>query len=99
MHSKLYSFLDDNKCLYIYNLQFGFIHRHSTTHTLVTICDEIQRAIDTGDYACGVFIDLQKAFDTVNHKILIEKLYHYGTLLCLIWGGGIKRGGGRNFKL
>ena len=47
-------------------------------HTLVTICDEIQRAIDTGNYACGVFIDLQKAFDTVNHKILIEKLYHYG---------------------
>ena len=76
MHSKLYSFLDDNNCLY--NLQFGFIHCHSTTHTLVTICDEIQRAIDTADYACGVFIDLQKAFDTVNHKILIEKLYHYG---------------------
>ena len=76
MHEKLSSFFNQNNCLY--DLQFGFRHRHSTTHTLVKICDEIQKAVDTGNYACGVFIDLQKAFDTVNHEILIDKLHHYG---------------------
>ena len=74
---KLYSFFERNNCLY--NFQFGFRHRHSTTHTLVKICDQIQKAIDKGQFACGVFIDLQKAFDTVNHKILLSKLSYYGV--------------------
>ena len=39
----------------------------------------IQEAIDQDNYACGVFIDLQKAFDTVNHKILVKKLEYYGV--------------------
>ena len=34
--------------------------------------------LDKGNYACGVFIDLQKAFDTVDHEILLKKLFHYG---------------------
>ena len=51
------------------------------THTLIKITDTIKEAIDNKMFACGVFIDLQKAFDTVNHKILLKKLEYYG-----IWG-------------
>ena len=37
----------------------------------------IRNALDNGNFACGVLIDLQKAFDTVNHDILLSKLNHY----------------------
>ena len=71
MHSRLNKFLDKFECLY--NLQFGFRSRHSTTHTLIDIVENIRKAIDGGNYACGVFIDLQKAFDTVDPNILLSK--------------------------
>ena len=48
------------------------------TQTLIKITETIRKALDKDDYACGIFIDLQKAFDTVNHEILIDKLNHYG---------------------
>ena len=40
--------------------------------------DKIQKAIEKRNYSCGIFLDFSKAFDTVNHKILLEKLHHYG---------------------
>ena len=40
--------------------------------------EHIRECLDSGYYVCGVFVDLEKAFDTVNHKILCEKLNHYG---------------------
>ena len=68
MHEKLYSFLEKHKC--IYELQFGFRTGHSTNHALTDLTEAIRKSIDENSYAIGVFIDLQKAFDTVDHEIL-----------------------------
>ena len=57
----------------IYELQFGFRAKHSTNHALISLTEKIREALDSGKFACGVFIDLQKAFDTVDHSHLAEK--------------------------
>ena len=62
-----------------YNKQFGFRNNLSTLHSILSITDLAQRAIDSGAYSCGIFLDLRKAFDTVDHKILLEKLQYYGV--------------------
>ena len=46
---------------------------------ILTLLESIQKALDDGQYTCRIFIDLEKAFDTVSHDILLEKLNHYGT--------------------
>ena len=76
MYERIYAFLE--KCNVLYDLQFGFRAKHSTTHALISITEKIRSALDAGKVTCGIFIDLQKAFDTVNHEILLKKLYHYG---------------------
>jgi hypothetical protein len=77
VHSRLISFLDKYKVLY--NKQFGFRKHHSTAHTLISLTEEIRKSLDSGRFSCGVFIDLQKAFDTVDHMILLDKLNKYGV--------------------
>ena len=61
------------------DVQFGFRKGTSTTHALVNLVENIKKSLDNKTNVCGVFIDLQKAFDTVNHKLLLDKLYHYGV--------------------
>ena len=62
----------------IYDKQFGFRSHHSTEHAILSIVDKIQEAIEGGKFSYGIFLDFKKAFDTVNHEILITKLEHYG---------------------
>ena len=71
MYKRLIKFLTKNNILYGY--QFGFRSGHSTTLALVEVFDEIYKKLDEDSLVMGIFLDLQKAFDTVNHKILIEK--------------------------
>ena len=61
-----------------YPLQFRFRAKHSTTHALIKITEKITSALDQDKFARGIFVDLQKAFDTVNHEILLDKLNYYG---------------------
>ena len=76
MYSRLEEFLKSSDVLY--KFQFGFRKQYSTNHALLSIVEKIRSALDKNMYSCGVFIDLEKAFDTVNHQILLSKLYHYG---------------------
>ena len=76
MYQRLYTFLNNNNI--IYNLQFGFRQQYSTSHALINITENIRKALDSGNIGCRVFVDLQKAFDTVDHQILLAKLNHYG---------------------
>ena len=76
MHSRLAEFLEGKQILYY--RQFGFRKDFSTNHVILTLLEILHKALDDGKFACGIFIDLEKAFDTVGHDILLEKLNHYG---------------------
>ena len=76
MHKRIYAFLEKYEILY--ELQFGFRAGYSTTHALIHMTEAIRSALDSGAVTCGIFVDFQKAFDTVNHDILLKKLDHYG---------------------
>ena len=76
MYNRLEEFLKSSEVFYKY--QFGFRKHYSTNHALISTVEKIHDALDKNMYTCGVFIDLEKAFDKVNHQILISKLYHYG---------------------
>ena len=77
MYNHLYKCFEDNKLMY--NLQFGFRQKHSTTHALIHLTKKIHKQLDSGKYGCRIFVDFQKAFDTVDHTVLTQKFNCYGV--------------------
>ena len=59
--------------------QYGFRENKSTEFAIIELTNKITKAIDRGEYTIGIFLDLSKAFDTINHNILVQKLDHYGV--------------------
>ncbi|CAB4028715.1 Hypothetical predicted protein, partial [Paramuricea clavata] len=57
---------------------YGFRKNHSTQHAIIDIVDKICKNMESKKFTCGIFIDLKKVFDTVDHSILLTKLNHYG---------------------
>ena len=76
IYNRLYSFI--SKCNIINNNQYGFRAGHSTSSALVNFVQKVVRAIDNKEILIGLFLDLSKAFDTLDHQILLNKLHLYG---------------------
>ena len=76
MYNRLNPFFQKHNIFYKY--QFGFRKNHATASALTEVIDYIYKSLDEGNYVFGIYIDLKKAFDTVQHKILLHKLQHYG---------------------
>ena len=76
MYSRLYNYLEMNSV--IYDLQLCLKKKYSASHALINLTDKVREQLYSRHFACGIFADLQKVFDTVDHDIIIQKLNHYG---------------------
>ena len=75
MHSRLIEFPEQKQT--VYYRQFGLRKYLSTNHAILTFLKSVQKTLDDRQFACRIFTDHKKAFDTVSHEILLEKLNHY----------------------
>ena len=69
MYCRVYTYLCDEQLLSDH--QFGFRKNHSTSWALIDVIDEIYQHLDGHDKVLGIYLDLQKAFDTIDHYILL----------------------------
>ena len=76
IYKRLSYFIEKHAILYLQ--QYGFRKKHSTTLALIDLTDKIRTILDGKQYALGIYLDLKKAFDTVDHGILLSKLETYG---------------------
>ena len=75
MYNRLCKYITDNRILY--KKKFGFQEEYSTEHAILQLVDQIRNSFENKQYTLGVFVDLPKAFNTVNHKILVSKCENY----------------------
>ena len=75
MHSQLYAYFNENNL--IAEQQYGFRSHHSTELAVLKLTDTIMCGLDRPLLPFVIFLDLSKAFDTLNYKILLHKLEHY----------------------
>ena len=78
VHKQLTEYLREYKILSPY--QYGFRKLHSTEFATLAFADMIRRNIDNGLMTGAVFLDFKKAFDSVDHSLLLDKLYNLGIL-------------------
>lgn len=76
VYKRMLNHLNSNAILYKH--QYGFRKNHSTYMALLHLIDKVSSALENNEFCCSIFIDFSKAFDTVNHVILLNKLYKYG---------------------
>ena len=76
MHKRIYRHLEDNNL--IYNSQYGFRPKHSCENAVGELLNIIMKGHENNKTTVAVFLDLNKAFDTLSHSVLLSKLEHYG---------------------